>query len=66
MPFPVSITQVKAKFDRLFDRLRGRRACALAYGDLTGLYVAEDLTLPEAVIDDFMPAAPRPSTGSHL
>jgi hypothetical protein len=59
MPFPV-ITQVKAKVALLVARLRGRGARAVAYGDLTGLYVAEDLTLPEAVIDDFMPTAPRP------
>ncbi len=56
MPFPASISMVKAKF----ARLRGRRARAVTYGDLTGLYVAEDLTLPDTVIDDFMPAAPRP------
>lgn len=59
MPFPVSIPMVKVKLAVLVAYLRGRSPSGVTYGDLAGLYVAEDLTLPDTVVDDFMPLAPK-------
>lgn len=39
-------------------RLSGLGPRSVTYGDLAGLRVADDLSLPDDVADDFMPAAP--------
>lgn len=41
-------------------RLCGLGPRSVTYGDLAGLRVADDLSLPEDVIDGFVPAAPAP------
>lgn len=41
-------------------RLCGLGPRSVAYGDLAGLRVADDLCLPEEMISDFTPAAPAP------
>lgn len=41
-------------------RLCGLGPRSVTYGDLAGLRVDDDLSLPEDVIDDFTPAVPAP------
>lgn len=41
-------------------RLCGLGPRSVTYGDLAGLRVADDLTLPEDMIGDFTPTAPVP------
>lgn len=50
---------IVTRYGRPVARLVGLGHRPVAYGDLAGLRMVEDLSLPEDVIHDFTPSPPR-------